>query len=194
MKSTYNYLNQEDLNRIIEYIPQLNLRKLDPLQVAMMFKIAYWLALRMIETRKLKAEQFDFDRREVYLGKTKTKTNDSRTIPVLFIPELQDYLRNRTGNLFDPIPHRKTIELWANKIGHALDIEAWTTPQSISHEKTRGHIFRKSLAKDMLYGTHKEGRKAPITVISNQLGHSNPLTTTKYLRVSQEVVKDYWEE
>ena len=182
------------MDRIIAYVPELNLRKWDPLQIVMLFKISYWLGLRMIEARKLQVDNFDFDRREVYLGKTKTKKNDSRTIPVPFIPELKEYLRNREGYLFDPIPHRKTIEMWANKIGHAIDIEAWITPQKITGEKTKGHIFRKSIGKDMLYGTHKGGKKAPITVISNQLGHSNPLTTTKYLRASQEVVKDYWEE
>jgi integrase len=116
-----------------------------------------------------------------------------RPIPVPFIPRLIGYIRNRQGNIIDPIPHRKTVEMWCSKIGSALNIEAWTTPQSETHEKTKGHIFRKSLGKDMLYGTHTDGRKALITMISQQLGHSDTVTTLKYLREADQAVQNYWE-
>jgi len=190
--SQYNYINQEDFGRIISHIPYLSLRKWSPRTIQMLFKVSYWCGLRMIEARHLNKEQFDLMRHRVYLGKTKTKENDTRPIPVPFIAELSAYLDNIKNGIIDPVPHRKTIEMWCNKIGSELNIEAWTTLQSDSHEKTKGHIFRKSIGKDMLYGTHT-GRKAQLPMISQQLGHSDTVTTLKYLRESDQAVQDYWE-
>jgi len=174
----------------MEYIKELELRNWEPKQVQMLFKVAYWCGLRMIEARNLKIDKIDLMRRRVYLGDTKTKKNDYRPIPVPFIPELSAYIRNKSGTFINPVPHRKTIEMWCKKIGTACGIEAWTIDQSETHEKTKGHIFRKSIGKDMLYGTH--GKKAQITMISQQLGHSNTITTLKYLRESDQAVQDYW--
>lgn len=196
MKSTFNYVNPADMQKILNSVNNINLRKWDPVQIQMLFKICYWLGLRMIEARKLKVEDFDFDRREVYLGKTKAKENDSRKIPLIFIPELELYLRGKTGQILKEIPHRKTVEMWARKIGLELDLAAWTTPQKETHEKTKGHIFRKSLGKDMLAGTPgitPQGRKAGLPIVSLQLGHSNLLTTTRYLKAAGAAVDEFWD-
>ena len=64
------------------------------------------------------------------------------------------------------------------EIGKALDITAWTTTQKESGEKTKTHIFRKSIGKDMLY------KKAPLNIIMNKLRHTNLATTSQYLKLN----------
>ena len=77
------------------------------------------------------------------------------------------------------------------RLGKMLDVAAWTTPQEVTGEKTLTHIFRKSIGKSMLYGVY--GKKAPLNVVQKQLRHSSLTTTSKYLQVGIEDVKDWWE-
>lgn len=196
MKSRYNYINPEQFRQILDYMDGMKFRKWDPNQIKMLFKIAYWIGLRMIEARHLKAEQFELEISKVYLGKTKSMDHDDRPIPEPFIDELAQFLKGKTGYLIKPIPHKNTILFWTDKIGNELEIEAWTTPQSISHEKTKGHAMRKSVGKDMMYGTPEitGGFKAPLSTIAKQLGHTNQMTTEKYLHVEGETVIDFWKQ
>lgn len=183
----------EQLAQVLEAIPSLHIRKWKDEDIQMMFKIDYWLGLRFDEGIKLNAEDFDFTINEAYLGKTKTEKGGSAMIPAPFRQELYEYLKNKHGQLFPGLSYGTAI-VWLNKLGKMLDIAAWTTPQSESGEKTKTHIFRKSIGKDMIYGTY--GKKASITFVSKTLRHKgkDPLAMTfKYLKVGNEDVKDWWD-
>ena len=194
MKARANYMPPEEFNRVLEAIPKLHIRKWKDEDIQMMFKIDYWCALRFDEGLNLNVEDFDMDMGQVYLGKTKTEKMGYATIPDSFRPELMIWLIGKTGTLFPGLSYGTAIK-WIEKLGVICNIKAWTTPQSESGEKTKTHIFRKSIGKDMIYGTY--GTKAPITFVSQTLRHKckNPLAMTfKYLQVGDEDVKDYWKE
>ena len=152
MKPRSNYIPPDQFEDILSHIKDLELRKWNDEDVIMIFRIARMCALRMIEATRLKAEDFDLDSFEVYLGKTKTNDEDYAAIPEDFISELKEYLSNKGGLLLDPIPKRDTVEKWINKLGAICEVKAWTTPQSVTGEKTKMHAMRKSMAKDMLIG------------------------------------------
>lgn len=190
MKPRSNYMPIEEFNKVLDELPRLNLRKWNEKDVAMVFKICRWCALRMIEATRLKVEDFDLEMNEIYLGQTKTAKEEYVALPTPFIPELREYLKTKNGLLLDPIPKRDTVEKWIQKLGSICDVKAWNTPQSVTGEKTKMHIFRKSQGKDMLWGHY--GRKAPLNIVMKQLRHSNLAITSKYLKVDNEEVKDFW--
>ena len=189
MKPKSNYMSPEQMDQLIDYIPQLKIRKWLDKDVEMVYRIAYWCGLRMGEAVKLKAEDFDLDRKEVYLGQTKTRKEDYAPISEQFIPELKRYLQDKKGPLL-PDCNAQNVYKWLIKAGLALNIKALTTPQSTTGEKTKLHIMRKSLGKDMYFGTF--GEKADFGPIQSQLRHANPVTTGKYLRLDIEGAKDFW--
>lgn len=192
MKPKSNYMPPEQVEALINYIPQLKIKKWNVVDVVMMIKICYWLGLRIGEYLKLKAEDFDLEHREVYLGKTKTESNVYVTIPPHIMPELTNYLFDKKGSLL-PGCNRFIVYHWLVKAGKALDIPALTTKQSETKENTKCHIFRKSIGKDMLYGTHTDGTKAPLNVVSASLRHTNLQTTSEYLKVNRADVKEWWD-
>lgn len=175
---------------IIESIPTLQIRKWQDLDVEFLFKISYWCGLRMKEACKLTKEDFDLYEKEVYLGTTKGKKNQSAVIPINFIPELRSYLDKKQKDRLMPNCNPQIVRIWCRKLGVLLDIPAWTTPQSETGEKTLTHIFRKSIGKDMLYGTY--GKVAPLNIVQRQLRHSSIETTNRYLQLHSEDVKLYW--
>ena len=184
-----NYLPQEKFNLILNYVAfNLKPKKLNALDVQMIFKIAYHAGLRINEVLKLSKSSFDFNLLQINLGKTKTKSHDLATFPASFSKELQDYFLNKSisqNDLLFPIS-RQTVYTWIMQIGLALQIPAWTTPQTESGEKTKTHLFRKSIAKNMLY------KKAPLNVIMNKLRHTNLATTSDYLKLNLSDVQT-WE-
>jgi len=184
-----NYIDPQQFKSILDAIPRLNIRKWNDEDVRMLFLIAYWCGLRMIEATRLKADDFNLLLREVYLGKTKTHDEDYAAIPTPFIPELEEYLKNKKGALF-PDCNSQIVRVWLVKLGNMLDISCLTTPQSVTREKTKTHAFRKSLGKDMLYGTY--GQTAPLNIIMKTLRHESLDTTSKYLKAGNEDVKDWW--
>ena len=191
MQSKFNYMNPEDFARVIVSIPLLKIRKWFDKDIEMLLKICYWCALRPGEGIGLEKEDFNLVEREVYLGQTKTTKQDKAPIPQLFISELQAWLDTKNpGKLFPELTY-DTAYVWFKRLGRILDIDAWTMPQSETGEKTVGHIFRKSLGKDMLDGTH--GKKFAIPIISKQLRHKKPsITIDHYLKASIEAVKEEW--
>lgn len=191
MNPKNNYMPYSQLQNVVSNLGILNLRSYNEKDVEMLFKICYWVGLRINEACKLKVSDFDLEQRQVYLGKTKTKKHDVRVIPDPFIPELDLYLSVKKFGYLCPA-NRKTVDVWIRKLGKALGIPAWITPQSKTGEKTKCHIFRKSIGKDMVFGTY--GKKAPINVVSKQLGHTNIQMTEKYLKLDNEAAKDWWEE
>ena len=192
MQDKVNYISPETFDKILEYIPNLHIRKWLDDDVRMLFKILYWCALRPIEGIELEKEDFNLEDREVNLGKTKTTKYDNAPIPQIFINELASYLDLKDeGRLFPNLTY-VTMYHWIVRIGKALDIPAWITPESISGEKTKGHIFRKSVGKDMLNGDFGEKAKE-IPIISKQLRHKKPSTTmNSYLKADIEAVKEAW--
>lgn len=191
VKSTQNYLSPQDFDRILEAIPILKLKKWSHEDVAFVFKMAYWLDLRITEAVTRKVEDFDFERHELYLGRTKTEKGAVTNIPPPIEDELKAFVQGKKGRLFPGLTRYRVYD-WITKLGRHLDITCLTASVKETGENTKCHIFRKSMAKDMLYGTH--GKKAPLNVIMKSLRHTNLGTTTKYLRVQHEDVKDWWRD
>lgn len=191
LKENVNYLPNEKFDLILLYVTNnLKSKKLKSIDIQMIFKIAYHAGLRINEVLKLSKSSFNFNLLQINLGKTKTKSHDLATFPNSFSLELQDYLFNDRSlilksDLLFPIS-RQTVYTWIMQIGLALQIPAWTTPQTESGEKTKTHLFRKSIAKNMLY------KKAPLNVIMNKLRHTNLATTSDYLKLNLSDVQT-WE-
>ena len=191
LKENVNYLPNEKFDLILLYVTNnLKSKKLKSIDIQMIFKIAYHAGLRINEVLKLSKSSFNFDLLQINLGKTKTKSHDLATFPNSFNQELQDYLFNDRSlilksDLLFPIS-RQTVYTWIMQIGKDLEIPAWTTPQTESGEKTKTHLFRKSIAKNMLY------KKAPLNVIMNKLRHTNLATTSDYLKLNLSDVQT-WE-
>lgn len=175
-------------------IPRLGIRKWKDDDVIMMFKIAYWLCLRSDEYIGILAENFDLERRQLFLGKTKTEDAGFAVIPEVFLPELALYLIDKHGPLFPGVNYA-IVYNWLKRLGKMLDIPALTTPRSITKEETITHIFRKSIGKDMLYGLR--GNKAPVNFISKAMRHKGNRameSTFQYLKISDEELKEWWKE
>ena len=190
LKENVNYLPNEKFDLILLYVTNnLKSKKLKSIDIQMIFKIAYHAGLRINEVLKLSKSSFNFDLLQINLGKTKTKSHDLATFPNSFSLELQNYLFFRPeilkSDLLFPIS-RQTVYTWIMQIGKDLQIPAWTTPQTESGEKTKTHLFRKSIAKNMLY------KKAPLNVIMNKLRHTNLATTSDYLKLNLSDVQT-WE-
>ena len=182
------------MERIINTIPQLNIRKWYDKDIEMLFKIQYWSALRPMEGILLEKHQINLEDRKIHLGKTKTNAVDVAMIPKRFMPELTNWLENKpNGNrLFIDLTYN-TFYRWLLRLGKLCNIQAWTTPQSVTGEKTVGHIWRKSQAKAQLHGDilNNDGKKFAIPIISQHLRHKNPsVTVNSYLKSSIEAVLD----
>ena len=194
MKPKSNYISPDQFNDIINYVPALKIRKWRDLDVQFAFKIAYYAALRLgAEVTYLTKEDFDLDRCEVYLGKTKTRVEDYAPLAKQFMPELTVYLDGKKP--LEPILkdcNEQNLYKWLIKIGNDLQINALVTPQSITHEKTKLHIFRKSILKDMMFGTF--GKNANIGQVQSQARHKRATTTADYLHLDIEGAKEYWDD
>ena len=83
---------------------------------------------------------------------------------------------------------------WLRRAGSVLDLEALTSYQHESHEKTICHIFRKTGAKDMALGTWSHnGVGAPLPVVQRALRHKSLSVTAAYLRLQDSIVKNWWD-
>jgi len=194
MESKFNYLNQDDFSRVIDSIPLLHIRKWLDSDITMLFKSLYWCALRPTEGIYLSKEDFHLESSEVRLGKTKTAAIDYAPIPRPFKAELQAWLDTKDGGRLFPDLKYITFYFWLKRLGVLCNIEAWNTLQSKSKEKTKGHIFRKSVGKDMLFGVHGKALQ-DISIISKQLRHKKPsMTMDHYLNANLEAVKEAWNQ
>ena len=188
MDTNPNYMNQTDFNRVIAAIPSLKIRKWKDKDIEFLFKILYHMALRPSEGIRLNKEDFDIKNRIVYLGKTKTIDKDNTTIPKVFVNELELYLQTKEQGALFPNLRYITFWYWLSKLGEQLQIDPWLRGnRDRTGELTKGHIFRKSWAKDAIeiLGIEK------IDVISLQLRHSDILMTmNKYLKANKKKVHD----
>lgn len=191
MKAKANYMTPEQFESLIDYVPELRIRKWPDVDVQMLYKMLYWIGLRPMEGIERKKEDIDIHNREIYLGRTKTNLEDYRVIPQLFCTDLSDWLhRKKPGELFPKLQYT-TFYHWLKRSGRALDIDCFTVPQSASGEKTVGHGFRKSIGKEMHAGTYSH-KPADLNIIAAQLGHNDIMSTMKYLKLDKEASKDYW--
>ncbi len=184
--STENYINPDLFKVILNYIPKLKIRKWSDYDIQFLFKILYECALRPNEAIKISKEDINIRDRIIYLGKTKTTKGDKAVIPKKFLSELEIYVNQKEpGRLFPKLNYDAFIK-WIYRLGKELEIKAWTTPQSETGEKTKGHIFRKSKGKDLL----KEIGLNELDIISKHLRHKKPsITFDSYLKASTEAVK-----
>jgi len=60
-----NYISQEKMNEVIEYIPSLGIRKWQDDDIRMLLKILYYCALRPSEGIYIKKESFNLKDREI---------------------------------------------------------------------------------------------------------------------------------
>lgn len=180
-----NYITPEKFKQILDYCDKLKLHKLTSKDVKMIFKIAYYSGLRVNEVLKLYKKDFDLNLLEINLGNTKTEQRGLASFPSSFSTELKEYLDTRNNDLLFPISRQQAYN-YLMIIGKALNITALITPQTETHEKTKTHIFRKSVGKDMLY------KKAPLNIIQRKLRHNNINTTSDYLKIKLNDVKN-WE-
>ena len=186
MRASVNYMPPEQFADLIGAIPTLGIRKWKNTDVVMLFKICYWCGLRINEALRLQVSDFDIDMRRVYLGMTKTKKGDKATIPETFVSELRAWLLTRENELFRGMNYA-IVYNWLIRLGKQLGIKALTTPQKVTGEKTKTHIFRKSVGKDMVYGT-RDGKRQPLNVVQKKLRHTTLDMTTRYLQVEDEDV------
>jgi integrase len=190
--STTNYINQEDFGRILDTIPQLGIRKWLDDDVKILFKIMYYSALRPMEAIRLDKDDIDIKNGTIYLGKTKTKTIDTAQIFHGFSEELEEWLWDKDdGRLFVDLTYHRVYE-WIVRLGKMLQIQAWLIPEYKSGEKTKAHIFRKSIGKDMVNGMYGEEAQN-ISVIASLMRHSKPsMTMDHYLKVNKDTLKKIW--
>ncbi len=195
MEAQFNYMSPGQLEQVISAIPELKIRKWIDYDIGYLFKNSYWLALRPVEAINLKKEDFDLLNKQCFLGQTKTIKYDYAPIPDPYLKELSRYLEQKEEGKLLPGLSYHTYYSWLKRLGKLCDVKAWTEPQKDTGEKTVGHIFRKSIGKDMLYGNvpSNPGKKFEIPIISKQLRHKKPETTlNSYLKAGIESVKEAW--
>jgi integrase len=194
MKPKSNYISPEQFNQIVNHVPQLRIRKWNDKDVQMSMKIAYYCALRYgAEVTQLTKGAFDYDRREVYLGRTKTKKEDYAPIPDFFIPELKEFWdKKKDGVELLPDCQAQNQYLWLMKIGNDLSIMALQTPQKITGEKTKLHIFRKSWLKEIMFGDTLK-KKAHLGQTQSIARHKRATTTADYLHLDIEGGKELYD-
>ena len=190
--SSVNYINQEDFSRVLAEIPSLKIRKWKDKDIEILFKIMYYSALRPIEAIRLTKDDIDIKNGMIYLHKTKTKTVDNAQIFYGFSDELEAWLTDKEpGALFPGLTYHRVYD-WIITLGRRLDLQAWIIPESKSGEKTKGHIFRKSIGKDMFHGEYGEESKE-VNVIAALMRHSKPsMTIDHYLKIDKEKLKKIW--
>ena len=189
MRDSQNYLSQEKLHEAIASVPALGIRKWADTDVQHLFLILYWCGLRPSEGIRLKKENFNLETREIYLGKTKTNRHDRAAIPKQLIPILEKYLATAVSGRLLPGLKYNTLYRWINRLGVLCDIPAWKVSQEDTGEKTKAHIFRKSISKDMLYGEFGEMAQS-VPVIAAHLRHKSVATTMNhYLKADLTTVK-----
>ncbi len=187
LKDNVNYISPEVFQKILDYVKSnMSDRKLSYYHIQMIFKIAYNSGLRVNEVLKLKPKDFDFDLLEINLGQTKTEQRGLASITPSFKPELETWIKSFIPDVkLFPIT-RQAAYNWLMEIGRALSISALITPQTETNEKTKTHIFRKSIGKYMLY------KQAPLNIIQRKLRHTSINMTSEYLKIKLNDVKT-WE-
>jgi len=191
VEDTYNHITYETMERIIESIHLLRIKRWKTEDIQFLFSLMYWSGLRVAEAIKLQKEDFHLKTRRLVLHNTKTKLIDKAIIPMTFVAEVTEFLKDKpSGDLF-PDLYYKAVYRWMKRLGLLLAIPAWTTPRSKTKEMTVCHAMRKSIGKNLLAGVHiaPDNRPYSILEISKLLRHKKPsMTEEHYLKVSDDAM------
>ena len=196
MESKVNYISPSDMQRVIDAIPGLKFYNgVQPQDVQFFFRISYWCALRASEALSISPIKMDLEQHIIQLGRTKTRKHDWCVIPPPVIPMIQLWLDDRhTRDISDDMPivdvTYRTVHRWHIKLGKICEIPALLIDDNEIGEKTKTHIWRKSMAKDMLSGEH--GPRTQVNVVAAMLRHKSPGTTNKYVRLQSDAAMEYW--
>ena len=150
-----NYLSPDAFRKFLDaliLLPRFNTHSrnfLKPLDFQYIFKITYYCALRISETLNLTVEDFNLDKKILYLRKTKTGKGkiQKTTIPAPLVEELKAYLDKKQGGLF-PVT-RQTIWVLSKAAGIKAKLSIGEEQKIRSIDGIWTHLFRKSYSKFM---------------------------------------------
>ena len=145
MQDKVNYISPETFEKIINYVPVLGIRKWKNEDIKMLYKTMYYCALRANEAINLKKESFNLVDREIYLGKTKTKKQDTAHIPHIFVNELTLWLSTKEqGRLFDGLTYPR-VYVWCKRIGTDFVIENFILNPYLRKKTFDLHLYTKQI-------------------------------------------------
>lgn len=179
----------EDVSKIVNYMKTHNNTNIQKRNHAMLI-LAIRYGMRISDIKNLKFENINWE--ENYIGFNQVKTGNYMKLPLTnevgnFII---DYIKNsRPSSLENYIflrytfPHIKisgqnNIREYIIKICQKLNIDL------SNKEKIGIHCFRSTLASNMLKN------EIPVNIISQILGHENTDTTSVYIRIDENRLKD----
>lgn len=191
MGDSANHLTPDDRERMLDAIPQLNAKTSDE-SIRFLFNIMYWCGLRVSEALQVTPNHVHVDDGILALGKTKTGTGQIVVLPPEMIRLAKEYkARWAPGHprLREPVVtvSRMTVWRWIYRLGEITGIPALLSTRDETNEDLGTHIFRKAIAHDMLDGG------APLNVIGKHLRHKSLASTTKYLQIDNDMVREWFE-
>lgn len=170
-------------------------RFLTPVEIAAMFKAAeaekrdlmllkcmYFLGLRNSEAQNLLIEDVDLLNRTVKVVQSKRKKDRYVPIQAGFIEDLKDWIGGRQDGYL--IPGRKRNPISDRHIRRIVKQYA-----RLASVRKPGEIHPHTLRHS--YATHLQNQGVPLNVIQQLLGHSRVETTTIYLHLGTERMKEW---
>ena len=170
-KTLPNYLNYNDLEKLLEY-PDIN--KKNGLRDALILEMLYSSGCRVSELSNIKIKDINFkDRKILILGKGNKEryvyygSNCEKLLNKYIDKENHEYLfTNKHGNKLNERMIRKIVDENARRAG----LEVHVTPHTLRHT----------------YATHLLNDGADLKSVGDLLGHENLSTTQIYTHVSNE--------
>ena len=170
-------------------------RFLTPVEIAAMFRAAegqkrdlmllkcmYFLGLRNSEVQTLKLDDIDLLNRNVKVVQSKRKKDRFVPIQVGFVDDLKDWIGDRQEGYL--IPGRKKNPISDRHIRRIVKQYA-RLANVRKHQEIHPHTLRHS------YATHLQNQGVPLNAIQKLLGHENVETTTIYLHLGTERMKEW---
>ena len=176
-KSLPNYLNNEDLDKLLNY-PDINIK--NGLRDALILEMLYSSGCRVSELTNIKIKDIDFKERKIkILGKGSKErfvyygSKCENLLNKYLDKEIHEFLfTNKHGNKLNERIVRKIVDENARKAGLAVHV----TP----------HTLRHTYATDLL----NEG--ADLKSVGDLLGHENLSTTQIYTHISNERLREVY--
>lgn len=165
-------IDDETMNRIIKYVNKLSLKS------KVLFYLMLSTGIRLNELCHIKTNNIDFHNESIYLDFTKTGVARTIYIDAFIISMIKDYIDKNTitgeylfTNSNEPLK-QNTFKLLIKRIKKALNIE-------LSATRLR-HYFGTTLLKS----------GCDIKTTSVLMGHTNIKTTSRYLDVTDNELKN----
>ena len=170
-------------------------RFLTPVEIAAMFRAAegqkrdlmllkcmYFLGLRNSEVQTLKLDDIDLLNRNVKVVQSKRKKDRYVPIQAGFVDEMKVWIGDRQEGYL--IPGRRNRPLSDRHIRRIVKQYA-RLANVRKYDEIHPHTLRHS------YATHLQNRGVPLNAIQKLLGHENVETTTIYLHLGTERMKEW---